>query len=455
MIDLLVKNGTVATADSQYRSCIAIDDGRIVAVGDSAAMPQARRVIDADGLVVMPGLIDGHTHLCEDLSILAEPYETGTQAAAAGGVTTTLLMPWDTPSLGSKEVLDYRKEYARGRTHVDYGFIGTVLANTAADAAKNLPELWDAGVVAIKTLMVTDDPAFPSLDDGQLVDALRILAGVNGLLTVHAENAGILEHNRRALIAAGRIDYLAHEEFRSELSENEAVSRLAYFAENTDARVVVAHMSTAFGVDRTRKARLTGHKVYSEVCGRNLFLSTDDLRERGPWVKTGPPVRSPEQVEALWERIRNGGITHFSSDHAAWTRENKEKGLSNIWLADGGIPQLQETLPLLLNAVNEGRLTLEDTVRLTSYNPSEIYGLRPRKGLLAPGYDADLVLVDLNRTARIEPSMVKAHVGYSAYDGFELTGWPVMTLVRGEVVMENGEIVGSPDHGTFIRRVSH
>lgn len=451
-VDLLVSGGQIATAQGVLRGSIAVDEGRIVAVGEPSVMPPARRTIDASGQVVLPGAIDGHMHLCEDLGILAEPYETGTQAAAAGGVTTLLLMPWDTPALETVEVLERRKRHATGRSYVDFGFHGGVTALTVENVTRNVPALWQAGVTGFKVLMVTDDPNFPHLDDGQLLDALEAVHSVGGLLIVHAENAAILKRNRTRLITAGRKDPLAHEEYRSALSENEAVRRLVFLAERVGARVVIAHMSTARGVVETKKARGRDASIYAEVCPRNLWLSTDDLAQKGAWVKTGPPVRSPHEVEALWPLVVDGGVSIISSDHAAWTKEARLAGRDDIWVAYDGIPQVQETLFLLLDAVSHGRMDLADVVRLTSYNPSRIFGLWPRKGLIHPGFDADLVLVDLTQEVTIQPSMLKTAVGYSAYDGWKLRGAPTMTLVRGVVVMDHGEIIGPSSHGQFVAR---
>lgn len=452
MIDLVLAGGTIATVDGQFDGSLAVHEGRVVGVGHERVMPEAKRTIDVRGKLLIPGAIDGHVHFCEDLSILAEPYESGTRAAAAGGVTTVLLMPWDTPTLDSMHAFEYRKGYAAGRAYVDYGFHATVTAHTAAQSAENLPALWKAGITGVKVLMVTDDPHFPSLNDGELVDVLRILRDLNGLLIVHAENQTVMEHERVHLEAAGRTDPLTHEEWRSTLSENEAVRRLIYFAENVGARVMVAHMSTGAGVRHVEEARRRGAEVYAEVCPRNLFLDTDDLAVKGPWVKTGPPVRKPEEVDQLWAAMASGGISVLSSDHAAWTKENKEAGLTNIWMADGGIPQIQESLPLMLDAVNAGRLSLSDLVRVTSFNPSLIYGLQPRKGQLLPGYDADIVVVDMDLEDTVRPELLEYHVGWSAFDGRRVKGWPVMTLVRGEIVAEDRKIVGTPAHGQFIGR---
>jgi D-hydantoinase len=454
VIDLLLESGIVASVDGAVPACVAIDDGRIAAVGSRESMPTARRTIDVAGRVIMPGAIDGHTHFTEDPGILAEPYETGTRAAAAGGVTTVLMMPWDTPSLEDLDALAYRKAYIEGRAYVDFGLHAGVTAHSFAAAQQNLPRLWDAGVSGVKVLMVSTDPHFPYLDDGQLVEVLQIMAKLDALLIVHAENQAILRHNKARLLAAGRRDPLAHEEYRSALSENEAVRRLTYLAGQIGTRTVIAHMSTARGVQHVAETRAGGAPIYAEVCPRNLWLSTDDLAERGSWVKTGPPVRAPEEVEALWPLVADGSVSVMSSDHAAWTKEARRSGESNIWEAYDGIPQVQEMLPLMLDAVHKGRLSLPDVVRLTSYNPSEIYGLRPRKGMIAPGYDADLVIVEMDREVTIAEPMMQTAVGYTAFDGITVRGWPVMTLVRGEVVMQENEIVGSADHGQFVARLA-
>ncbi|MFT3872638.1 MAG: amidohydrolase family protein [Nocardioides sp.] len=448
-VDLVIENAEVASIEGVSQTSFAIDGGVIVAVGDRSAMPSARREIDATGRVVLPGVIDAHTHFCEDANILAEPLETGTRAAAAGGVTTVLLMPWDTPPLDSVDHFDYRRGYAEGRCFVDYGLHGGVTGLTAHTAADTLPALYERGVTGVKVLMVSTDPHFPHLNDAQLVDVLTIMKRLNATLIVHAENQAILSRNRERLLAAGRKDPLAHEEYRSKLSENEAVRRITYLASRIGTRVVVAHMSTAEGVKHTRHARDRGAEIYAEVCPRNLWLSTVDLAKRGSWVKTGPPVRDPAEVEALWPLLRDGSVSILSSDHAAWTKEARLQGQDNIWHAYDGIPQVQEMLPLALDAVNRGALTLPDVVRLTSYNPSDIFGLRPRKGLLEPGYDADLVLVDMEREVILGPEHVKSYVGYSSFEGRRFVGWPVMTLVRGQVVMEDGQVPESPC-GRFI-----
>nr|WP_300151433.1 amidohydrolase family protein [Propionicimonas sp.] len=454
MIDLVVRGGLVASQTDVHPASIAIDKGVIVAVGQDHAMPASRRTVDATDRLILPGLIDGHAHFCEDLDILAEPYETGTQAAAAGGVTTVITMPWDTPSLETMDVLDHRRRHIQGRAYIDYGLHAGISAHSYPDAATNLAALWDAGVCGVKLLMVSTDPHFPHLDDGQIVDVLRIMADLDALLVVHAENPDINRRNKERLLAEGRRDPMAHAEYRTPLSENDGVRRITQLASEVGARVVVAHMSTAQGVATVARARRDGASIDSEVLARNLWLSTVDLAERGSWVKTGPPVRDPAEVSALWPLLADGSVSIISSDHAPWTKEVRSRGESDIWVAYDGIPQIQETLPLLLDAVSRGRISITDVVRLTSYNPSRIFGLRPRKGLLQPGYDADLVLVDMNRKVVLSDSLAKTYVGYTTFEGLEVCGWPTMTMVRGETVMIENEIVGSPTHGEWIPRQS-
>ncbi|MGH7264928.1 MAG: allantoinase AllB [Candidatus Rokuibacteriota bacterium] len=443
---LRVTNCTVMTPGGAVQGGVAVgDDGRIVAVAAGDALPPARETLDGRGRHLLPGLVDGHVHFRDPGLTHKEDFESGTRAAARGGVTTVIDMPNTIPPVTTAEVLTDKAARLAGRALVDYGLISVI-------TGPNLDEmdaLSRAGTVAYKIFLGPTTGDLPSPDDGQIVEALARAARTGLPLGVHAENPGLVAAATARLKAAGRVDPLAHAEARPPLAEAESVQRMICFARATRARLHVFHLTTGVAVDLVRQAKSEGLRVTAETCPHYLTLTAGDMARLGAAAKMNPPLRSPADVEALWAGVRDGTVDVVATDHAPHALEEKTRPV--IWDNASGASSVQFLLPLLLEHVARGRLALTDLVRLAAEAPARLYGLFPRKGAIAVGGDADLVLVDLGRTAPIRAADMESKVQLTPFAGIECRGWPVVTLSRGRVVMRDDQVVGRPGHGRFVR----
>ncbi|MEM2876447.1 MAG: amidohydrolase family protein, partial [Candidatus Bathyarchaeia archaeon] len=338
------------------------------------------------------------------------------------------------------------------RSYVDYGFHGGLRPMTSDE---EIERLWSDGVFGLKTFLASPDLHWPSVSDGDLLRILRKTAEIDALLVIHAENESMLSVNMKRLKDLGRKDYASHLEWRPPVAEVEAVRRSVFLLSQAGSRGLIAHASVAESIIEVRDAKNRGNRIYVETCPQYLFLSDEDLKARGPWLKCAPPLRSREESSELWRLLNSGWIDVLASDHAPHPRELKEEGLSDMWKAPNGLPGIETSLPLMLTAVKNGNLSLSILVKTFSENPAKLYGIYPRKGTIAVGSDADLVLVDFDKSERISSDRLEMKCGWSPYEGFELKGLPVMTVVRGEVVMEDREVVGVEGHGIHIRRNFH
>jgi allantoinase len=443
---LRVTNCTVLTPGGPIEGGVAVgDDGRIVAVGAEADLPPARETLDGRGRHLLPGLVDGHVHFRDPGLTHKEDFESGTRAAARGGVTTVIDMPNTVPPVTTAGILTEKAERLAARAVVDYGLISVVTGPNLHE----MEALARAGTVAYKVFLGPTTGDLPSPDDGQIVEALARAAGVGLSLGVHAENPGLVAAATARLRAAGRVDARAHAEARPPLAEVEAVQRMICFARATGAHLHVFHLTTGAAVDLVRRAKADGLRVTAETCPHYLTLTVDDLARLGSLAKMNPPLRTPVDVEALWAGLRDGALDVVATDHAPHALDEKTRPV--VWDNASGISSVQFLLPLLLEHVARGRLGLTDVVRLAAEAPARLYGLYPRKGAIAVGGDADLVLVDLDRAAPIRADAMESKVRLTPFDGLECRGWPVVTVSRGRVVMRDEQVVGPPGHGRFVR----
>ena len=457
-VDTVIKNAKVFCSGISFEGGVAIDEGIIVALGKEQHLPPADKVIDAEGKVLIPGAIDGHVHIrepweSEDKAIFnsASDIVTDTQAAAIGGVTMIINQPNLRPPIVNLEALHLETEVWKGKSYVDYGFHGGFMPKTTI---KEIQELWREGVLALKTFMTTSGPYWPPISDGELLYALSGMAQIDALPIIHAENHSILEKNRKLLQKEGRRDYASHVEWRTPLAEIEAVKRVVFLLKESGSRGLIAHVSLPEAALEILKAKREGYKVYAETGPQYLFLTDEDLKKKGPWCKFAPPVRSRDEVAKLWELVRCGYMDVLGSDHAPYTKEQKEAGIEDIWKAPNGVPGVETSLPLMLSAVKDRKLSLECLIKMFCENPAKIYRVYPRKGTIAVGSDADLVIVDFNLKMKVTPESLTMKCGWSPYEGFELKALPVLTMVRGEIVMKDREIVGKAGYGKRIKRVS-
>ncbi|HKX19775.1 MAG TPA: dihydroorotase [bacterium] len=443
-VDLIVKNGTIVSPAASRRGHLLIQDGRVREISVRDELPEATRTIDAAALHVLPGLIDPHVHFRVPGLEYKEDFSTGSQAAAAGGVTTVLDMPNVIPLTSTVHGFRTKVAAIQGTSYVDYGLYAVIVEGSS----REIVPLAEAGVVGYKVFLGETVGNIPAPQDGEILDAWRIVAETGLRCGVHAEDNGIIHYIRKQLLDAGRTDPLAHLESRPSVAEAEAISRAILFAREAKSRLMIFHMSAAEGVELLRRGRGDGVDVMGETGPNYLLMEGEDMvRMRlGSLLKINPPVRSREHADALWRGLLDGTIEVLGTDHSPHTREEKmfNDPMGDIWKAAAGWPGVETNVPLMLTQVNAGRLTLNHYVKLQAEGPARAWNLWPRKGHLGRGADADLTIVDMRKEGTIDQERLHSKNRLTPFHGFRVKGLPVYTIVRGQVVMEGGEIVGKP-----------
>ena len=453
--DTVVTGGRLVSSRGIASATLALADGRVAAVLDPAARPAAGRSIDATGLHILPGIIDTHVHTRHPGVVTREDFESGTRAAAAGGITTLLEMPIAKLPVNDADSLGRRSELLRSTAVIDFGLYGGA-GHQNVDA---IAEQAAAGAVAFKTFLQAPPPGrereFDGLwctDPAALRDVMAATARTGRPHAFHCENAPMIAGLQARLRDMGRLDGLAHAESRPAIVEDTSVATILAMAEEAGGPVHVVHLSSPRAARLVRDARRRGLAVTAETCPHYLCLTTEALALHGPFAKCNPALRSADEVAELWSYVTDGTIDVIGSDHSPFLDEEKRTGLDDVFLAPPGFPGLEVLLPLMLTAVSEGRLTLPHLVRLMTERAADLFCL-PGKGRLAEGYDADVTLVDLDATWTFDPAacLSKSRDTMKVYEGRAMRGRVVSTLVRGEPVYREGDIVGSPGYGRLVR----
>lgn len=456
--DLAIIDGKVVTGQEVIPATLVVRGGKIAGILDPTEKPQAAEQVSADGLHILPGIIDTHVHLRDPGCPEREDFASGTSAAAAGGITTILEMPISEPPVNSGQVLSQRIREVQSRALVDYAMYGAVGQENPDQV---VPQV-EAGAVAFKTFLHAPMPGRENeffglfcTDEGALREIVQETAQTGLLHCFHSENNTMLEHIEKRLHEVGRKDGMAHAESRPTVAEDAAVAELLAIAEDARARVQIVHMSSPRAVQLVKEAKARGVRVTAETCPHYLFLTDEALKEHGPYAKCNPPLRNRATVEQLWSYLRDGAIDVIGSDHAPFLDSEKQKGLHDIFGAPAGFPGLEPMLPLMLDAVNKGLLSLTELARLMSERAAALFRL-PSKGRIAPGADADLTLVDMQREWTFDRnlSFSKAKDTMRVYDGMKISGQVVTTFSRGERVYQDGEITAKPGRGKFVRPAS-
>jgi dihydropyrimidinase len=456
-LDLVIRNARVATASDTFDCDIGIRAGRIALLGEG--LPAGRREIDAAGRTVTPGGVDAHCHLDQPMegpAKMADDFLTGTRSAACGGTTT--IIPFAAQIKGQSleaAVVDYHGR-AEGKACIDYAFHLIVSDPTPTVLEKELPALIAQGYTSFKVYMTYDDL---KLDDAQILDVLDIARTHGALAMVHAENADCIEWLTKRLEAAGRTAPRWHAHARPMLVEREATHRAIALSELVDVPILIVHVSGREAIEQIRWARSHGLSVFAETCPQYLFLTAEDLgiddSYHGAKCICSPPPRDKANQEVIWDGLGDGLFTVFSSDHAPFRYEDPQGkkiggGEAPFRHIPNGIPGLETRLPLLYSeGVLAGRITLQKFVELTATNPAKAYGLHPRKGTIAVGSDADLVVWD-ERDVKIDNRALHHAVDYTPYEGMQLKAWPGLTLSRGEVVWDGKAFTGQAGRGRFL-----
>lgn len=445
-VDLLVRNGVVVTSHVQGEMDVAIHAGRIVALAAPGTLTVSYdEEYDAAGLYVLPGAIDGHVHFREPGLEYKEDFGTGSRAAVMGGVTTVLDMPNTRPPTSTPELVLQKQRLAEEKSYCDFGLLGLV----GQDNVDQLVPMADAGVVGYKCFLGETVGSIPAPDAGVLLDAMGIVAQLGMRVGFHAENNEIMQHLIRRLKEQGRTDPLAHPESRPIIAELEAIQRVALFASRLGTKIHILHLTSKDGLEIIEEWRRKGVDVTAETGPHYCFLSSDDMHVLGSLLRMNPPVREPGHGEPLLRALAEGRIEAIATDHSPHTRE--EKLNEDIWKAVSGFAGVETSLRLFLSdAVNAGKMTLQQLTRATSEGPARVWGLYPRKGAIRVGADADLTIVDLDKTDTIEAARMHGKNNHNPFEGRTTRGMPVGTIVRGQVIMRDGELVGTP-RGRMVR----
>ena len=458
-LDLVVRNALVATASDTFESDIGIRDGRVVALG--LDLPEAGCTIDAAGRTVTPGGVDAHCHLDQPMDPpvrMADDFDSGTRAAACGGTTTVIAFAAQHKGASLRAAVDDYHGRAEGKAHVDHAFHLIVSDPTPAVLHDELPALIAEGYTSFKIYMTYDDL---KLDDGQILDVLEVARRGDALAMVHAENADCIEWLTRRLEASGRTAPRFHAQARPMLVEREATHRAIALSELVDVPILIVHVSGREAVEQIRWARAHGLNVFAETCPQYLFLTAADLGiddgYLGARCVCSPPPRNKDNQQVIWNGLADGLFTIFSSDHAPFrydAPEGKKPGGQEVAFRHipNGIPGIETRMPLLYtHGVLKGRITLNRFVELTATNPAKTYGIHPRKGTIAVGADADLVMWgEAPRTIR--NADLHHNVDYTPYEGIELLAWPALTLSHGQVVWDGEQFHERPGQGRFLKR---
>jgi dihydroorotase len=446
--DLVIHNGIVVSPDSAVPASVAIKNEKILSVGAADAMPPARETLDAKGLHILPGAIDVHVHFRDPGYPHKEDWESGTAAAAFGGVTTVFDMPNTIPPTGNAEILAAKHKIAASKAHVDFGLYGLL----GEDTIENVPDLVKGGVIGFKLYMGNTFGKIPSPSTGAMLEAFEVVAETGKRISLHAETNSIMERRQTRLTEAGRHDPLAHIASRPAVVAIEAVSRACILSEWTGARIHILHISSADELRPLREAKARGVDVTGETCPQYLFLSTDDYARFGGVIRVNPPVREKENQEPIRAALQDGTIDMIATDHAPHTPEEKTR--NDIWAVDCGFPGVETQMPSMLTEVNAGRMSICDYVRWSSFNPARHWGLYPRKGAIQPGSDADLALIDLARAWTIDDAKIQSRSKISPWHGRAVKGLPIHTIVRGRFVMrDRGLMADTRGHGRSVHTI--
>ncbi|MBQ0825552.1 dihydropyrimidinase [Streptomyces tagetis] len=455
----LVRGGLVVTASDETHADVLVEDGRVAALAaagtPAAAALTADRVIDATGKYVVPGGVDAHTHMEMPFggTQASDTFETGTRAAAWGGTTTIVDFAIQTPGRSLREGLDAWHAKAEGVCAVDYAF-HMIVSDVREETLAEMDLLVAEGVTSFKQFM-----AYPGVfysDDGRILRAMQRAAGNGGLIMMHAENGIAIDVLVEQALARGDTDPRHHGEVRKALLEAEATHRAIRLAEVAGAPLYVVHVSAREALDELVRARDRGLPVFGETCPQYLFLTADRLADpgfEGAKYVCSTPLRPQEHQDALWRGLRTDDLQVVSTDHCPFCfAGQKELGRDDFSRIPNGMPGVENRMDLLHQAVVEGRITRRRWIEIACAAPARMFGLYPRKGTLAPGSDADLVVYDPRAEHVVSARTHHMNVDYSPYEGRRLTGRAETVLSRGEPVVTAGRYTGRPGHGVYLPR---
>lgn len=456
-LDVVITGGTVATIGGVVDCDIGIHNGSIATLARNLGS-EGKQVIDASGKLVLPGGIDSHCHIAQRSSSgleTADDFESGTRSAAAGG--NTCLIPFAAQHRGQtlRNTVDQYHARADGKAIIDYAFHLIISDATDEAIGEELPALIEEGYTSFKIYMTYDRL---KLNDREILNVLATARSHGAMVMVHAENHDVIVWLTERLLAGGHEAPKYHSAAHTEIAESEATHRAIALAEIVGLPLLIVHVSSKEAINEIARARARGLKIFGETCPQYLFLTAKDLDRpgfEGAKFMCSPPPRDTENQRSVWRALETGVLEVFSSDHAPYrysgTDGKAAAGPSTAFhKVANGVPGLEVRLPLLFSeGVRTGRLSLESFVDLTATRASKLYGLYPRKGTIAVGADADIAIWDPEKTVTIRHELLHDNMDYTPYEGRTVTGWPITTLSRGEIVWDGEQVTGIPGRGTF------
>ena len=449
-IDILIKNGVVVSGSGMKKQDVLICDGRIHDIVSDSGAVIADREIDAGGRYVLPGIIDAHFH-----PVYADRIDTLSKAAATGGITTLIPYVGAVKAWGQGgDLVDSVKSFieeGESSSILDFGIHCTFTQNDIAAAERSIPALIEMGIVSFKGFTAYKKRGM-KLEDEEILKIMGLIARHNGVFATHCENGPILDLLEDFAIARGDVKPEHYPPTHPGISEAEAVFRVLSLAQISGCRMYLPHLSAKESLEVLRLFKSWNRQtIYAETCPHYLVFTDEELKKRGTLAKMSPPLRQQADVDALWRAVQEGAIDVIGSDAAGHSIAANEPLHDDVFSAPHGIPGLDTLFTITYSeGVNGGRITLPHLVKMTSENPARIFGLYPKKGTLAIGADADVVIFDPAISHSVPQKNVFTKVDYSLYEGFRCLGAPTLVIQRGQVVMENGNIKAEPGQGRFL-----
>lgn len=451
-MELLIKGGTVVTATESFPADVAVDGGKIVAIGRDLAV-NAEKVVDATGKLVLPGALDAHTHMAMPFggTVSADSYLAGTRAAVCGGVTTIFDYPVQHKGETILGLIGSKKEVLEKEACCDYAFHCCITDLNGGEILDEIEQAVEEGITSFKCFLVYKKEGM-MVDDGMLARLLLRAKELGAMINVHAENPDLIDLRTEQYLKEGKTSAWYHYMSRPEFVEAEADKRVVHWASHLDTPVYIVHMADKEGLEACIKAKSEGHDFLVETCPQYLEFTCDVYkREDGRNFVCSPPMKGQESQDALWTAIKSGMIDTVATDHCPFQSYEKDWGKDDFTKIPNGCAGVENLYPYMLDAANSGKITFERAVELCSTNVAKIFGC-DNKGAIAVGKDADIVIYDKDKDFTISVSNMHSDYDHTIWEGKKLHGYPVQTYLRGKLVYDNGDFVGTPGMGDYVKR---
>ena len=451
-MELLIKGGTVVTATESFPADVAVDGGKIVAIGRDLAV-NAEKVVDATGKLVLPGALDAHTHMAMPFggTVSADSYLAGTRAAVCGGVTTIFDYPVQHKGETILGLIGSKKDVLEKEACCDYAFHCCITDLNDGEILDEMEQAVEEGITSFKCFLVYKKEGM-MVDDGMLARLLLRAKELGAMINVHAENPDLIDLRTEQYLKEGKTSAWYHYMSRPEFVEAEADNRVVHWASHLDTPVYIVHMADKEGLEACIKAKSEGHDILVETCPQYLEFTCDVYkREDGRNFVCSPPMKGQESQDALWTAIKSGMIDTVATDHCPFQSYEKDWGKDDFTKIPNGCAGVENLYPYMLDAANSGKITFERAVELCSTNVAKIFGC-DNKGAIAVGKDADIVIYDKDKDFTIRVSNMHSDYDHTIWEGKKLHGYPVQTYLRGKLVYDNGDFVGTPGMGDYVKR---